>query len=687
MQWRYRSFRIAVLLSLLAVGSAPAAAQDALVLGGGGSRGLAHAGALAGLTRKGFRPDLVVGSSMGAIMGALYAAGVSPDSIWRLSRRVDWQEVFAFPHLRALPEAEAPRPFLNLGLGVDRRRYAEGVVVDRNVNRLLVSLLFDAGARAQGDFDRLPIPFRSVAADLATGTTVSLAGGDLARAVRASMSVPGVFAPVIDDQGRFLVDGGLADYLPVKAARAAGARRVVAVDVIRPPAASLGRLNPFQVGLRAFRLTLHNARPDGPPADITIEPDIDPNLTAAIFLRDATPLLEAGLEAALRQFPDSLAHRGDSGQPGGSAAAASPSSFGALRIRSNDPALAPVVEHAFAHIAGAPYQASEVLHAADRLYTTGYFSGIWPSIDADGNLVVRAEAQPPVLLSASFGYDDDRGVRGLASVRARRGTGEFTLASRLGSLRSWAALTARRPLTRLPALAPAAGILYRKTDVRAFEGERVASESAVRRIGGWAGLVWTGRREAAEIVTAFRTERIDTGEAGTGTATGFSIRLAGREPNARVVGTPPVLEFQRRWGDIAWSEVRASAAFDLGSDGVRTALVADLVGVGKAAPADAMPALGDDSGVPGLRYGSRRGSARAIAGLDVAIPIFFEGYARLRLRSGAIAGAIDKLGEVRWTPGADVSLVWWSPFGRFAVGVGATRGGDWRASFDIGPRF
>ncbi|MGD8277021.1 MAG: patatin-like phospholipase family protein, partial [Gemmatimonadota bacterium] len=259
MQWQNRK-RLGFLLTALTILAAPAAAQDALVLGGGGARGLAHAGSLQALSEKGFRPDLVVGSSMGSIIGALHAAGLDADSIWRISRAMDWQELFSYSRFRTLPDGEASRPFLNLGVGVDRRRYVEGLMTDWRVNRLLMRLLFDAAARAHGDFDRLPIRYRAVAGDLKTGEPVSIGSGDLALAVRASMAVPGLFAPVIDEQGRYLVDGGISDYLPVQAARDAGARHIVAIDVIDPPADRMGRLNPMQIALRSFRLTLRNAR-------------------------------------------------------------------------------------------------------------------------------------------------------------------------------------------------------------------------------------------------------------------------------------------------------------------------------------------------------------------------------------------------------------------------------------------
>lgn len=684
MQSRLRK-TLGFVLSAMAVLAAPAVAQDALVLGGGGARGLAHAGSLQALSAKGFRPDLIVGSSMGSIIGALHAAGLEADSIWQIARGMDWQELFSYPRFRFSPDGEAPRPFLNLGVDVDRRRYVEGLVTDWRINRLLVRLLFDASARARGDFDRLPISYRAVAGDLKTGKAVSIGSGDLALAVRASMAVPGLFAPIIDEQGRYLVDGGIADYLPVQAARDAGARHVIAIDVIDPPADRMGRLNPMQIALRSFRLTLRNARPDGPAADVVIEPDIDPDLSAAVFLRDARPLLEAGRRAVLEQLPDSLPWL-TTGAPM-RAPAPVPDRFAGLRVETNDPALAPIVERAFDALRGAPYDADAVLAAADRLYVTGFFTGIWPRVGPDDVLIVRADAGAPLLASFSLGYDDDRGPRVLAGLRARGGGTEYAVAGRLGSLHSRVDLLARHPLRGAPMFATTAGVAFRDTDIRRFDGERVAGETEVRRAGGWAGMIWTGIDDRAEVVAALRGDRIAADSGSEGNAWGVSLRIAAREPNARVVGTPLVIEAERRWGDIDWGALRMRGSLDARAGRLQAAILGDVEAVGRAAPLDALPALGQPDGMPGLRDGSRLAPVRAIAGLDFAYPIPFEGHARIRLRAGSAVARPDDLGTSRWSPGAGLDFLWWTPWGRLDFGIGAMRHGGWRATIDLGPRF
>src|SRR5687768_3309147 len=158
------------------------------------------------------------------------------------------------------PARELHFPALTLGLDMGPLEVSRGFIPDWRVNRFLTHLLFDAGARARSDFDRLPRRYRSVAADMATGEEVILARGDLARAVRASMGTPGFFAAV-KWEDRLLADGGIANYLPVSVARELGAERVVAVDVSRPPG-EVSKTDPASMGGRSIGLMMRNALKD-----------------------------------------------------------------------------------------------------------------------------------------------------------------------------------------------------------------------------------------------------------------------------------------------------------------------------------------------------------------------------------------------------------------------------------------
>jgi predicted acylesterase/phospholipase RssA len=659
------------------------AGQTALVLSGGGSRGLAHAGAIVGLERRGLRPDLVVGASMGAIIGGLYASGLDPDSIWSITRTQDWQEMFSPAASRPGPDGEPVRPMTRLGLFADHLRFPDGLIPDWRVNRALVALFLEPSFRARGDFDALPLRYRSVTADLRTGEAVILASGDLARAIRASMAVPGVFAPVVTD-GVPLVDGGLADYLPVGPARDAGADNVVAVDVIRPPPDRIN-LNPFQSALRAFRITLHNARTDPDTADITITPEINPDMFAAVFMRDPRPLLEAGLEAALAlpdTFDNGIVER---------RARPLPEAFAGLRVEVNDSSLVPLVRSAFTPAAQRGFDRDAILDAADGLYATGLFTGVWPRVEAGGSadtLVVLAEAYAPTTMMGGGGYDTDRGFRGWAAVTHRLGSRtETTVAGNLDAIETWAVASARiRPANRNPSLALDIGGSLEVNDVRVFFDDEVVDESQVSRAGGWAGLSWRAPGPNAEADALLAGEWIDDG-INDGLAWGPTLRITSPGPNATVVGTPLRLSGDWRFGDFEYRRYRAAGSASVRRGRFLAAAVADLTVTRGDAPADAWPALGDGHAMPGLRSGEGRGRSMAIAGIDLAVASPLESHVRVRLRAGTTAVDPSDLWSNRWSAGAAAGILWWTPLGKLGLEAGVVDGGGWLFSLDIGPTF
>ncbi len=208
----------------------PAFAQDAaderprigLVLGGGGARGAAHIGVLRELERLQVPVHAIVGTSMGAIVGGLYAAGRTPAELEELILSLDWRDSLRdkpgrreLPFRRKQDDAAYPIQF-ELGLRDGRLTMPRGLVQGQRLGNVLHEMTGStAGIR---DFDRLPIPFRAVASDIGSGEAFVMGDGDLTATLRASMSVPGVFAPVEID-GRSLVDGGLVGNLPIEITR------------------------------------------------------------------------------------------------------------------------------------------------------------------------------------------------------------------------------------------------------------------------------------------------------------------------------------------------------------------------------------------------------------------------------------------------------------------------------------
>ncbi|SFM68351.1 NTE family protein [Halopseudomonas pachastrellae] len=211
--------------------------RTGLVLSGGGARGLAHIGVLKQLEEMNIPIDAIAGTSMGAVIGGLYAAGYSADELKQIALDLDWQATLSDTPLREdIPyrRKQDDRDFLvkqRLTFKDGALSFPLGLLQGQNMGVVLESLLVHTNEI--DDFDRLPIPFRAVATDIATGEAVVFDHGHLPLAIRASLALPGFFAPVEVD-GRLLVDGVLSKNVPIDVARAMGVDRVIVVDIGTP---------------------------------------------------------------------------------------------------------------------------------------------------------------------------------------------------------------------------------------------------------------------------------------------------------------------------------------------------------------------------------------------------------------------------------------------------------------------
>ena len=247
-------------------------AAIALVLSGGAARGFAHIGVIKVLEQAGIRPDLVVGTSAGAIVGALYASGMNSHELERAAARADNSLVRDYA-------------FTLYSLGVVRgERLREFINVEVK-GRLI---------------EELPMRFAAVAANLRTGELIAFNIGDTGQAVRASSAGPGVFEPVRVG-GRLYADGGLVSPLPVATARAMGARTVIAVDVVYPPADSaIG--SPLAVLFQTFLIQTYRLKEmERPFADVVIAPVM--HTSGQLGFSDRAKLIAAGEDAAISALP------------------------------------------------------------------------------------------------------------------------------------------------------------------------------------------------------------------------------------------------------------------------------------------------------------------------------------------------------------------------------------------------
>lgn len=234
------STQVLVLL-LLIMPSLPSFAADrpkvGLALSGGGARGGAHIGVIRELERQRIPIDYIAGTSMGAIIGALYASGYTTDEMEDVLKETDWDNIFDDSPPRkhtTIRDKFDERIFqLDTDIGIkDGKLSLPSGLVQGQKFQLLLDRLFLPVSEID-DFSELPIPFRAVATNIEDGTEAVLSTGELSKAVRASISVPAAFATVEID-GRILVDGGSANNLPINVVREMGADVVIAVDIGSP---------------------------------------------------------------------------------------------------------------------------------------------------------------------------------------------------------------------------------------------------------------------------------------------------------------------------------------------------------------------------------------------------------------------------------------------------------------------
>lgn len=295
------SCRSALAFALLLVAAGGPQAQPAtgagakprigLALSGGGARGAAHIGVLQVLEELRVPVHCIAGTSMGAVIGGAYAAGTPPEAMTRLIAETDWNDVFNdYPprgELSVRRKAEdykglfAPEFGLRDGALLVPKGVVAGVTIESFLRRLA------APSVAVEDFSRLPIPYAAVAADIATGEEVVLSHGSLARAMRASMAIPGAVSP-IEIGGRMLVDGGIANNLPIDVVRAGCADVVIAVNISTPPMKRSEITSAVSVVSQLVNL-LGKQRVDQQlaqlgPRDVLVEPDLG-TISAASFER------------------------------------------------------------------------------------------------------------------------------------------------------------------------------------------------------------------------------------------------------------------------------------------------------------------------------------------------------------------------------------------------------------------
>jgi len=366
-----------------------------LALSGGGARGAAHIGVLRVLEEMRIPVDYIAGTSMGSIVGGFYAAGMSPDKLEETLLGIDWDLAFRdrprredLSFRRKQDGDDYPISF-QVGWRNRRLRVPKGLLQGQNLNAILTSLTLPVAL--VDDFDGLAIPYRAVAADIVSGEKVVIDSGNLATAMRASMSIPGIFSPVQID-GKMLVDGGIASNLPIETVREMGADIVIAVDISTP----LMRREQLQSALSitgqlsGFLTRRNTEREIGTLGgkDVLIVPPLG-SIGSGSFARagEAVPIGEqaareaASILAALSlSESDFAAHLASRKRPD-----TAPPTVDFIRVETDSKISSDVVSSRLRARAGEPLDLAELKKDIDQVYGLGIFERVDSALVKEGD--------------------------------------------------------------------------------------------------------------------------------------------------------------------------------------------------------------------------------------------------------------------------------------------------------------
>lgn len=275
-----------------------------LVLSGGGARGIAHVGAIRALEEAGIPIDYIAGTSMGGIIGGLYAAGYNGSQLQALVDSLNWTAIFS-----QAPEPGSVwvskryglmEPIVQLRFKFWKLYLPTGLINGQRISQELFRLSAAANYAAGGDFDSLGIPFRAVSVNIATGKAITLEKGGLAQAMRSSMAIPLLFYPAVyDDQ--LMVDGGVLKVLPTDVARQMGADVVIAVDVTKPLPGGEVPENLVRVANHTIDIMIHTMEQKYLAyANVVIQPPVDNHPETSYTGLDT--LIRAGYQATMEKM-------------------------------------------------------------------------------------------------------------------------------------------------------------------------------------------------------------------------------------------------------------------------------------------------------------------------------------------------------------------------------------------------
>jgi len=660
-------------LLLALVSAPPAGAQQcpagplALVLSGGGAKGFAHIGVLQVLDSLGIRPDLVVGTSIGALVGALYAGGLS-------ARQID-SLIVALPPFDSRPLVGSRAPHQWEGLpptflweqGSGGFALATGGLRELQLNALLNRILLRANLQARGDFDRLAIPFRAVATNLRSREAVAFRRGDLAQAVRASLAVPLVFSPERID-GQLFTDGGISANVPIGAARAAGARRVIVVDLRDPvDADSLVLSSPEAIAGRLAGFLFVQPLDSLGPGDVSIHPDVRGVANLRFDPATHDRMVRSGRLAA------------DTSLSKLSCVSRSPRAASPLPTQLTDWTVTNGTERDKITMGRVLGLHREHLHLdgleaqLGELFQVEVFRELWLGPVGEGDSVAfRAQIvpAPPRVAGLGLAYDHDLGGRLWAGAldRALLPGIETSAIVTLGSFRSdlTAVLLSHIGIRRM-SLMPMVSVQLRSEDIRQFSSDgQDYVRRPVRQATGQAGVEWA-RIGAWRLRGAGTLVSWDSPEGQTRSTAGVVVSArTDTGSDVRVFGEAAFT------GAYHYALVQGATVWRTGRLVLQPGLRA---GAGRRLPLQATFELGGSEGFPGLVVGERRGDREAVVSLQAAYLVRGPLALRLLVAAGRSASGGPLLDASDWIGGARAGLGADTPLGPIVFEYGRTTTG------------
>lgn len=666
-------------------------ARTALVLSGGGTKGLAHVGVIQMLDSAGIRPDLVIGTSIGAIVGALYASGLDGSTIDSLMRAftIDQGSASGRPHGPTAWGTRLPLVVWEEGAGgfsVESSALRQSDAVGPlNVALLRANLL------ARGDFSRLPIPLKVVATDLRDRKIVVLDRGDLAQAVRASIAIPLAFSPVrIGDQ--VLIDGGLSANIPIGVARDAGATRVIVSDVTTRLVDTLNLQSSLVVADRVLGWLFRQPADSLGTEDLFIRVPVDGFRSLDFAPATIDSLLHLGRAAGRRMLAEWPCRSLAGGKAHPMFAPRVPSVIAGIVSEAGDSEGTQLLARA---LFASPAQALDLSALEQRLHSFSrreLFREIWLNPTGTGDSVTLhplLRRLPRRSAGIGLAYDQELGGRTWLGVLDRRAPiikAEASGILTLGRFSSNLDIGIRRQsLLGHPTLSPVFRFTLTAEQLRQFDTTGAELDSDIyREAAVRAGL-------ERDLAPSLRL--IVGGEA----RTWHELTLDGRVPrNRQAIGPTFLLERVAVDQDnlarleLAWTTAYWQASVETRWRAPIGGYLLDhrlRIGAGSKLPTAQTFVLGGMDGFPGFHLGEHRGDREAFTSLALSRPVM--GQVRLKVtgavgRTVVATGGLDSalamsrgivvnrglLGDGAWFAGVSAGLESPTPLGPVRIEYG-----------------